>query len=104
MTGPWIKLALTGDRSGYILAVLAHEGEEHLPPSQRMHMGTVLVTGNFYRRSADEEPEDWRAWLWPAADGDIHTTQHCDAIDDTATERLRDRLQKHADKQGPWWK
>lgn len=102
-SGPLISVALTGPREGYVLAYAPRVGEEDLLPSQRHHMGAVLAVGSLFRRSGDGEPEDWRAWLWPVAGGDVHITRHCDAVDDKSPERLRDRLQKSADKEGPWW-
>jgi hypothetical protein len=99
-----ISIALCGPRCGYVLAITPPPGEEHLPPSGRSRTGTVLVVGSVYRRSADgEAPEDWRAWRWPAASGDMDVTQHCDAVDAPTAKRLEEHLQEHADTKGAWW-
>jgi hypothetical protein len=97
-----ITTALTGDRSGYVIATMPPEGQEHLAPSARTRTGTVLVVGSIYRISRDDEPEKWRAWLYPSAGGDMAVTQSCDAVDADTAARLRERLRKRAGK-GPWW-
>lgn len=102
--GPTLHVATRGPRDAWLVATAAPQGQEHLPPSQRTNMGTALVVGSLYRRSEDGKPEDWRAWLWPVAGGDMRMTQSCEAFDGASPERLRERLQKRADKDGPWWR
>jgi hypothetical protein len=99
---PLIAVTLAGDRSGFIIASAPHPGEEHLAPSARTRMGTTLVVGKVYRVSADEEPEEWKAWLWPVAGGDMRMGQSCEAMESQSLGLLRRRLQKRAD-QGTWW-
>ena len=96
MNAPRIVLTSTGDhRSGYLVAVM--------PAPDSYTSGARLVVGDVYRNSADGEPANWRAWLWPAAGGSMHTTQSCDAVDAPTPERLWDKLQKRVSKDGPWW-
>lgn len=94
MNGPRICLASTGERGGYLIAVL--------PPPEGFHNGPRLVVGDVRRVSADGEPEHWKAWLWPVAGGVMHVTQNCDAAENASPVRLLDRLQKRAEKE-PWW-
>ena len=101
---PLVRVALSGDRLGFVIAALAHEGEEELAPSLQAHRGTFLVVGNVYRVSADEEPEAWKAWLWPAAGGDMRAGQSCAAAEAKSARALGELLQKRAWKDGPWWR
>jgi hypothetical protein len=94
VNAPRILIARTGDRDGYVVAVM--------PRDDPNVSGQRLVTGDVRRTSPDGEPEKWRAWLWPSAGGAMHVTQSCEAVDAAAVERLRERLQKRADKE-PWW-
>lgn len=103
MNAPQILIARTGDRDGFVIAVTPPDGQGHLAPSAQTRSGKALVVGSVYRTSPDGEAETWRAWLWPVAGGDMHTTQSCEAADAPAPGRLRERLQKRADKDGPWW-
>lgn len=101
---PLISVALAGPRCGFVIAVLPPEGEEHHAPSARSHTGVRLAVGSVYRRSPDDEtPEAWRAWMWPQAGGNVPVTQHCDAVDAPSPEKLREKLQERADKDGAWW-
>jgi hypothetical protein len=93
--GPELRIARTGERSGFVIAVM--------PPKDSYNSGARLVAGDVFRISRDEEPEKWRAWLWPSAAGVMHVTQHCEAVDAGTVQRLLARLQKRADKDGPWW-
>jgi hypothetical protein len=103
MTGPRIVIARTGDRSGFVIATMPPAGQEHLAPSAQTRRGERLVVGSVHRVSTDEQPEEWRAWLWPLAGGAMLQTQSCDVIDAKSPGRLLERLQKRADKDGPWW-
>jgi hypothetical protein len=100
---PLVHVALSGDRLGFVIAALAHEGEEELAPSRQVHRGRRLVVGNVYRVSADGEPEAWKAWLWPVAGGDTRTGQSCEAAEAASAGALGELLQKRAWKHGPWW-
>ncbi len=95
MTAPIVSIAMTGDRSGLIIATI--------PAPDRYHSGARLVVGDVRRISADGEPEAWKAWLWPAAGGVMHVTQSTGAIEAKTAKRLGERLQERAGKQGPWW-
>lgn len=103
MSGPRIVTARAGDRSGFVIAVMPPEGQEHVAPSAQTRSGATLITGSLYRTSRDDQPEKWRAWLWPEAGGVMNVTRSCEAVDAPALERLREKLQKRADKDGPWW-
>lgn len=104
MNGPTVRVALDSEVSGYIIASVPHPGEDDLPPSQQMHMGARLVVGDVLRVDGDgDEQEAWRAWLWPLAGGDMHTTRSCEAVDAPSVARLRERIGKRAAK-GAWWK
>jgi hypothetical protein len=95
VTGPRILIASTGERSGFIIAVM--------PPEGPYVSGARLLVGDVHRISFDEDPEKWRAWLWPEANGALHVTRTCEAVDAADLKRLGERLQKRADKGGPWW-
>lgn len=100
---PMIKVALGGDRSGFVIAVLAFEGEENMPSSQQLHRGATLVVGSVYRVSPDGDPEEWKAWLWPVAGGTgMRTGQSVEAMETRSLPVLKRKLQKRAD-QGAWW-
>jgi hypothetical protein len=92
---PRILIASTGERSGLVIAVT--------PPESPYVSGARLTVGDVHRISFDEDPEKWRAWLWPEAGGVMHVTRACEAVDASDLGRLGDRLQKRADKDGPWW-
>jgi hypothetical protein len=94
MSGPQVKVALTGDRSGFVIAVM--------PPDDGYHGGRVLAVGSVLRVDGDGEPEEWRAWLWPSAGGAAHVSQSCPVIDAGKPDALRDKLQKRAGE-GAWW-
>jgi hypothetical protein len=94
MNGPLIRVAMTGDRHGYVIAVM-------LAPD-RYRGGECLVVGDVRRISADGEPEAWKAWLWPVAGGSVPVTQSCDAVESPNPVRLLDKLQKRADGES-WW-
>ena len=91
---PRIRIARTGERSGYLIAVL--------PPGGPYTSGAVLAVGDF-RISHDGELEKWRAWLWPEAGGAMHVARACEAVDAGDLKRLGERLHQRADKSGPWW-
>jgi hypothetical protein len=95
VTGPRILIASTGERSGLVIAVM--------PPEDPYTSSARLVVGDVYRINRDDQPEKWRAWLWPEAGGALHVTRSCEAVDAGELERLHERLQKRADKDGPWW-
>jgi hypothetical protein len=95
VTGPRILIASTGERSGLVIAVM--------PPSDPYTSSARLLVGDVHRISFDEDPEKWRAWLWPEAGGAMHVTRTCEAVDAGDLKRLGERLQKRADKDGPWW-
>jgi hypothetical protein len=92
---PRILIASTGERSGLVIAIM--------PPSDPYTSSARLLVGDVHRISYGGEPEKWRAWLWPEAGGALHVTRTCEAVDAGTLERLRERLQKRADKNGPWW-
>ena len=95
MTGPRISVALTGLGRGYVIATM--------PAPDPYTSGQVLVVGQVREETSDHRPTHWRAWLWPKASGELHTTQHCDAVDATTPEQLGERLQRRAGKEGLWW-
>jgi hypothetical protein len=95
MSAPRILLARTGERDGFVIAVM--------PGADEYTSGARLAVGSIYRTSRDGEAELWRAWLWPAAGGAMHVTRSCTAVDAISETRLRERLQKRAGKIGPWW-
>ena len=95
MNTPRILIALTGDRDGLVIATM--------PPVDEYTSGARLVVASFYRISRDDQAEKWRAWLWPEAGGALHVTRSCEAVSAGTPEQLRERLQKRADKDGPWW-
>jgi hypothetical protein len=92
---PRIHIARDGERIGFVIA--------GLPPEGPYVSGARLVVGDVHRISCDGEPEKWRAWLWPEAGGVMHVTRTCEAVDAGTLKRLGERLQKRADKDGPWW-
>lgn len=92
---PRILIARTGERSGYLIAVM--------PPEGPYVSGARLLVGDVHRISPGGDPEKWRAWLWPEAGGGMHVTRTCEAVDAGDLKRLGERLQKRADKDGPWW-
>jgi hypothetical protein len=92
---PMIKVALTGDRSGFVIAVTE--------PPDSYHSGRVLAVGSVLRVDGDGEPEAWRAWLWPLAGSGLHVSQHCDAVDAPTSGELGEKLRKRAAK-GAWWR
>jgi|SRR6266581_1369524 len=97
MSAPRIFIVHTADSplAGLVIAVMPRESP--YTSSAR------LVVGDVCRISRDDQPEKWRAWLWPVPGGAMHITQHCEAVDAPAPERLCERLQKRADGDGPWW-
>ena len=95
MSAPQILIASTGERSGLVIAVMPPEGP-HVS-------GARLAVGDVHRISFDEDPEKWRAWLWPEAGGAMHVTRTCKAVDAGDLKRLGERLQQRADKDGSWW-
>jgi len=95
VTGPRIILARTGERDGYVVAVM--------PGRDRYHSGARLAVGDISRISRDDQAEKWRAWLWPSAGGVMHVSKSVDAVDARTPEQLHGRLQKRADGDGPWW-
>lgn len=100
MSGPQIILARTGQRDALVIAAIPPGGQEQRAPSAQTLRGETLVVGCAYRFSKDGEvPEDWRAYLWPVAGGNMHVTQSCEAVGAPALGQLRDKLQKR----GPWW-
>jgi hypothetical protein len=103
VTGPLIAIGRTGPRCGFVIAAMPPEGQGHLAPSAQTRSGQTLVVGSIYRTSPDGQPEEWRAWLWPVAGGDMHVTRSCEAVDAAAPEKLLERLRKRAGKDGPWW-
>lgn len=94
MTAPRILIARTGERQGLVIAVM--------PPQDQYTSSERVAVGDVYQTSPDGQPEKWRAWLWPSAGGAMHVTRSCEAVDAAAVERLRERLQKLADKE-LWW-
>ena len=94
MNGPQVAIARTGERDALVIAVM--------PAPDSYTSGARLVVGSIYRNSPDGEPENWRAWLWPAAGGEMHVTRSCEAIDAGTPEKLQEKLQKRAGR-GPWW-
>ena len=95
MSAPRILIARTGDRQGLAIAVL--------PPKDEYTSSGRVGVGDVRQISPDGEPETWRAWLWPVAGGALRITQSCEAVDAAAPEKLLERLQRRADKDGPWW-
>jgi len=94
VNGPLVRIAMTGDRHGYVIAVM--------PAPDRYGNGERLVTGDVRRISADGEPEAWKAWLWPVAGGAGRHGQSCEAVESPNQVRLLERLQQRADKES-WW-
>ena len=92
---PRILIASTGERGGFVIA--------SMPPEGPYTSGARLLVGDVHRISPGEGPEKWRAWLWPEAGGAMHVTRSCEAVDAGDLERLGERLQKRADKDGAWW-
>jgi hypothetical protein len=95
VSAPRIVIARTGDRQGLVVAVL--------PPQDEYTSSERVVVGDVRQISPEGQREKWRAWLWPAAGGAMHTTQSCTAVDAISETRLRERLQKRVGKDGPWW-
>jgi len=91
---PRIRIASTGERSGFVIAVM--------PRKDPYTSSARLAVGDVYRISRDDQPEKWRAWLWPEAGGAMHVTRTCEAVDAGDLRRLGERLQQRADK-SPWW-
>lgn len=94
MSAPRILIARTGDRQGLVIAVL--------PPQDQYTSSERVVVGDVRQISPDDQPETWRAWLWPVAGGALHVTRSCDAADAASPEKLLEKLQKRAEG-GPWW-
>lgn len=97
-----VALHLDGDRRGYVIASVPHEGEGHLPTTSRTRLGTTLVVGSACRVDADGEPEAWKAWLSPLAGGNMRMGQSCDALTAGSPQKLAEALRKRADR-GAWW-
>ena len=96
MTGPQITIALTGPHRGYVVATMPAP-DEHTFPAR-------LLVGDVRDNSGDGHGEKWLAWLWPKAGGEMHVTQHCEALHAATPEQLADRLQRHANRLGEWWR
>jgi hypothetical protein len=102
---PILAVALSGPRTGFVIAALAPEGQEELAPSAQTRSGLTLVVGSVYRTSRDDEArEEWRAWLWPKASGALAVTQSCAVVDAADPRALEGKLRKRCDKDGPWWR
>jgi hypothetical protein len=96
VTAPRILIVRTADSplAGLVIAVM--------PPESPYISSARVVVGDVCRISRDDQPEKWRAWLWPVPGGALHVTRSCEAVDAAAPETLLDRLQKRADRE-PWW-
>ena len=66
-------------------------------------MGVTAVVANAYRVSADDEPEEWKVWLWPLAGGNLRMGQSCEALKAVSLQELADVLKARCDRGGPWW-
>lgn len=97
-----IRVAVDGGL-GYVIAFTPQDGEEHLPPSARPHMGHCLVVGSIRQEQHGDGPESWQAWLWPVAGGNVPVSQSCDMAHAGSLKDLRDLLQRRVDKNGAWW-
>jgi len=90
---PQVVIARNGERSGFVVASIV---------TGQYRMGLRLVVGQVYRDSKEDAPENWRAWLWPQAGGDMAVTQSCEAVDAGTLDKLSDKLRRRAAKE-PWW-
>jgi hypothetical protein len=90
-----VRVARTGPRTADIIATVP-SGDQYLSP-------VTIVVGSCRRISADEEPELWRAWLWPAAGGSMHVTQSCNAVERPTLRMLEKALIRRVAKEGAWW-
>jgi hypothetical protein len=90
---------MSGDSHGWVIAVI--------PSEDRYVMGATLVVGCVRGNNGwDSEPGgavEFKAWLFPLPGGALRLSTHCDAVTAGDVKALRDKLQKRADKGGPWW-
>lgn len=96
-----IDVATTG-RSGFVVAVETTDREPGAGYDWDA-TGTALVVGQAGRRSLDEEPEEWKAWLFPVAGQYPPTGQSTTAFTAGSPELLAAALRKHHAAKGPWW-
>ena len=90
-----LKVALDSDGRGYVIAVTE--------PLDGYHSGVVLAVGSVLRVSAEGQPEEWQAWLWPHAGGALHVTQSCETETANDPAQLAEKLRKRVAKLGLWW-
>jgi hypothetical protein len=94
-----ISVAMAGESHGWVLAVI--------PSPDRYVMAETLVVGSVRGNNGwDAEPGgtvEFKAWLWPFPGGAVRLGTHTEAVTAATPEALRDKLQKHAGKVGPWW-
>ena len=94
-----ISVAMSGDSHGWVMAVI--------PSPDRLVMGTTLAVGSVRGNNGwDSEPGgtvEFKAWLWPEPGGALRLGTHAEAVTAASPDALRDKLQKRADKDGPWW-
>lgn len=63
-----------------------------------------VMVGQCSRISADEEADEWKAWLWPKAGEYPPRGQHCEAMTRPTCGDLETLLNKRLKSAGKWWK
>jgi hypothetical protein len=90
---------MASDSHGWVIAVI--------PSPDRYVMAETLVVGSVRGNNGwDCEPGgtvEFKAWLWPEPGGALRLGTHTEAVTATDVKALRDKLQKRAGKDGPWW-
>jgi hypothetical protein len=62
-----------------------------------------VMIGQASRISADGEPEEWKAWLWPKGGEYPPHGQHCDALTRPSCGDIEALPNKRLKAEGRWW-
>lgn len=88
--GVRLEMSRSSDVSGYLVATVPVAGAEY-DCAARIAVGV-------YQRAA-KHPEEWKAWLWPFADGRTVFSPDCEAVTRPDAGLLLEALQVRV----PWW-
>ena len=62
-----------------------------------------VMVGQCTRISADEEPEEWKTWLWPKGGEYPPRGKSCEAFTRPSCGDLEALLNKKLKSEGQWW-